>query len=275
MRYIDIHTHVNLAAFQDDWREVSERSLQAGVGFINVGTQIDTAQRALEMAHAFSEGVYACVGLHPVHTTKSYHDPKEFTDVTEGFISRGEIFDRAAYMRLARDPKVVAIGECGLDYFRADSGAKEQQREAFVEQIMLANEVRKPLMLHVRSGAGGDAYRDAYDLIKAHTTVRGNVHFFAGTYDDARRFWDIGYTTSYTGVITFVRDYDDILRAAPLDMIHAETDAPYVTPVPYRGKRNEPMYVTEVVKRIADIRNQSLEAVAGVLRNNAQVLFGI
>lgn len=275
--FFDIHTHVNLAAFKDDWQEVSKRALEAGVGFINIGTQVDTAKRAVELAHSFPEGVYACVGLHPVHTAKSYHDPQEFTDVEKGFTSRGEVFDRVAYLEMARDPKVVAIGECGLDYFRVDPETKSLQEKAFIEQIELANEVGKPLMLHIRSGEGGgmNAYRDAYEILKTHAKVRGNVHFFAGTYEDAKPFWDMGYTTSFTGVITFARNYDEVIKAAPIEMLHAETDAPYVTPVPYRGKRNEPVYVIEVVKKLAEIRGEREENIQVRLQENARLLFDI
>ena len=273
--YIDIHTHVNLAAFSLDWKEVTDRMLEAGVGCINVGTQRDTTERAIEIAHEYEQGVYAIAGLHPVHTSRSYHDPKEFTDVEKGFTSRGEVFDAALYTKLAADPKVVAIGECGLDYVRLEEGTKELQKKAFIEQIELANAVGKPLMLHVRSGESDNAYQDAYDILRSHAKVLGNVHFFAGTYEEAKMFWDIGYTTSFTGVITFARDYDEIIKNAPLSMLHAETDAPYVTPVPHRGKRNEPLFVIEVVKKIAEIRGENEEAVASALRENARRMFGI
>ncbi len=276
VQYIDIHTHVNLAAFKDDWREVSERALEAGVAFMNVGTQTDTSHRAVEIAHEYPEGVYAVVGLHPVHTAKSYHDPQEFTDVEKGFTSRGESFEMATYRELARDPKVVAIGECGLDYFRVDESTKALQEKAFIEQIELANEVGKPLMLHIRSGEGTlNAYRDAYEILKTHAKVRGNVHFFAGTYEDAKPFWDMGFSTSFTGVITFARNYDEVIKAAPIEMLHAETDAPYVTPIPHRGKRNEPLYVIEVVKKIAEIRGEDEEIVRNQLLGNAHELFDI
>jgi TatD DNase family protein len=219
--------------------------------------------------------VYAIAGLHPVHTSRSYHDPKEFTDMEKGFTSRGEVFDVALYTKLAADPKVVAIGECGLDYVRLEEGTKELQKKALIEQIELANEIGKPLMLHVRSGESDNAYQDAYDILRSHAKVLGNVHFFAGTYEEAKMFWDIGYTTSFTGVITFARDYDEIIKNAPLSMLHAETDAPYVTPVPHRGKRNEPLFVIEVVKKIAEIRGEDEDGVRLALRENARRMFGI
>ncbi len=277
IKYIDVHTHVNLAAFKDDWREVTDRALAEGVAHINVGTQQDTARRAVEIAEAYESGVYAVVGLHPVHTTKSYHDSTELGDSEEarGFTSRGEQFDRAYYQALVAHEKVVAIGECGLDYYRLEEGTLTLQKEVFTAQIELANEVGKPLMLHVRPGVGGDAYLDAWEILKTHAKVPGNVHFFAGTQNDAKRFFDIGYTISFTGVITFVRDYDEVLRYAPLSMIHAETDAPYVTPVPYRGTRNEPLFVREVVAKIAEIRGEEEEKVRVQLLENARTLFKI
>jgi TatD DNase family protein len=226
--------------------------------------------------------VYAAIGLHPVHTSKSFHDAQELeTDSgvdAQGFTSRGEIFDHDFYKTLALHPKVVAIGECGLDYYRLETDTVAKQKEAFVAQIELANEVGKPLMLHIRPGAKGqqsDAYRDAWELLKAHTKVLGNVHFFAGTREDAQRFFDIGYTISFTGVITFTHDYDEVVMYAPLDMLHAETDAPYVTPAPKRGQRNEPFNVQEVVKRIAEIKNTDFETVRLQLRENARTLFGV
>jgi TatD DNase family protein len=273
-KYIDIHTHVNLAAFKDDWREVIARAHEAGVALINVGTQHDTAAHAIEIAHEYEAGVYAIVGLHPVHTARSYHDPKEFTDMDKGFTSRGEKFDTEYYRGLAKDPKVVAVGECGLDYFRTEPETEALQKAAFVEQIELANEVGKPLMLHIRSGEK-NAYRDAYEIIKAHAKVRGNLHFFVGSYEDAKPFWDMGYTTSFTGVVTFTHDYDEVVKAAPKDLIHAETDAPYATPVPHRGKRCEPVHVMLVAQKLAELRGENGEAFGVQLIANAQSLFGV
>ncbi len=277
-RYIDIHTHVNLAAFADDWKEVCDRALAGGVALCNVGTQLDTATRAVEIARAYESGVYAVVGLHPVHTSKSYHDTQEFTDVEKGFTSRGETFDAKKYAELAEDTHVVAIGECGLDYFRTEPESVGKQKTAFIEQIELANRVQKPLMLHIRNGDmsnGKNAYRDAVEILKTHAKVVGNVHFFAGTYEDAKLFLDRGFTISFTGVITFARNYDEVIRAVPLDMLHAETDAPYVSPVPYRGTRNEPIRVIEVVKKIAEIRGEDEEKVTLQLRENARRMFGV
>jgi len=273
--YIDVHTHVNLSAYDVDREEVEEHTLAEGVAHINVGTQKDTSQKAVELAEKY-DGVYATVGVHPVHTSKSYHDPQEFTGMEKGFVSRGEIFDSEYYRALAQHEKVVAIGECGLDYFRVEKETKAVQEEAFIAQIALANELGKPLMLHIRPSDGQmDAYEDAISILKREAKVLGNVHFFAGTYEVAKQFWDMGYTTSFTGVITFANQYDEVVQNAPLEMLHAETDAPYVTPKPFRGQRNEPRHVREVYKRIAELRNEDAETVRLALIQNAKRVFNV
>jgi TatD DNase family protein len=277
--FVDVHTHVNLAAFKEDQDEVTKRALEAGVAHINVGTQRDTSEAAVALAEKYEKGVYAAIGLHPVHTSKSFHDTQELDSAptvdAKGFISRGEVFDHDFYKSLAEHPKTVAIGECGLDFYRVEEDTADVQKEAFVAQIAMANEVRKPLMLHIRSGSGANAYRDAHELLKAHAKVLGNVHFFAGSIEDAKLFLEMGYTVSFTGVITFTHDYDEVVAYVPLDAIHAETDAPYVTPAPHRGMRNEPFHVQEVVKKIAEIKNLNLETVRTQLRENARRVFDI
>jgi len=276
MKYFDCHTHVNFVAFKDDREEAFRRAANAEVGMIVVGTQFDTSSDAVKVAEAHDD-VYAAIGLHPIHSTKSYHDEKElgpaFAEAAagkEGFVSRGEIFDVAKYEMLGQSAKVVAIGECGLDYYRLEEGTKKVQEETFVQQIELANHLNKPLMLHIRN-----AYEDALALLKAHAKVKGDVHFFAGDWNIARKFLDFGFTLSFTGVLTFARDYDEVVKNAPLDMLLSETDAPYVAPVPYRGKRNEPAYVVEVVKAIAGIRGEPLEKVRDQLAANARRVFGL
>ena len=284
-KYIDIHSHVNFKAFDEDRDEVINRALEQDTWVINVGTQIDTSRKAVEMANKYNEGVYAIIGLHPIHTGASYHDEKELGEGGKEFTSRGENFDKEAYRELLADPKVVGIGECGLDYYRMDPESIEKQKKMFIEQIELANEFNKPLMLHIRNNekkelvTGGvgtpNAYRDALNLLKQHAKVKGDVHFFAGDWEVAKAFLDFGFTLSFTGVITFTKDYDEVLKNTPLDMIMTETDAPYVAPVPYRGKRNEPAYVREVVKKIALIKGLPEDQVAEAIAANAKRVFKI
>ncbi len=269
MKYFDAHTHVQFVAFKDDADEVIKRSLEAGVGMNIVGTQYDTSALAVAFAEKYND-VYATIGLHPIHTSKSFHDAKELGEGGKEFTSRGEQFDAAAYEALARSPKVIAIGECGLDYYRLEEDTKEKQKESFIAQIELANRLQKPLMLHIRN-----AYTDALEVLKAYAKVKGDVHFFAGTWEEAKQFLDFGFTLSFTGVITFTHDYDEVIKNTPLDMLLTETDAPYVTPVPHRGKRNEPAYVVEVVNKIAEIKNLPVEEVREQILKNTQTLFKI
>jgi TatD DNase family protein len=279
MKYFDAHTHPQFVAYDSDRDEVMKRALEAGVGMNVVGTQKDTSIAAVALAETYDD-VYASIGLHPIHTAKSYHDAQELGEGNKEFTSRGEQLDFDFYKNLGESEKVIAIGECGLDYYRIDESTKGVQFENFVKQIELANALKKPLMLHIRnplrqSGSVASAYDDAIALIKSHAKVQGDVHFFAGDWNIAKQFLDLGFTLSFTGVVTFTHDYDDVVKHAPLDMILSETDAPYITPTPFRGKRNESMHIPLVVKRIAEIRGEDEEKVREQLFENAKRVFGI
>lgn len=277
-QYIDIHSHVNFKAFDEDRDAVIRRALDADTWVINVGTQIDTSRAAVELAHKYEEGVYAIIGLHPIHTGASFHDEKELGEGGVEFTSRGEVFDKEKYLELLRDPKVLGVGECGLDYFRCDTESIEKQKKAFISQIEIANEVGKPLMLHIRNNPHDqtyDAYADSLEILKQYAKVKGDVHFFAGNLEVAKSFVEFGFTLSFTGVITFTHDYDAVIQVTPLDMIMSETDSPYVTPIPHRGKRNEPTYVSEVVKKIAEIKELPLKEVSEAIITNAKRVWGI
>ncbi len=269
MRYFDAHTHTNFVAYNDDREAVIARAKEAGVAMNVVGTQKDTSASAVALAEKY-ENVFATIGLHPVHTSKSYHDEKELGEGGKEFTSRGEVFDRAVYEAMGKSARVIAVGECGLDYYRIEKETKDIQVKAFVEQIELANALQKPLMLHIRN-----AYDDALELLKAHAKVRGDVHFFAGDWAVAKRFLDLGFTLSFTGVVTFTHDYDEVVKNAPLDMLLSETDAPYITPVPHRGKRNEPAYIPGIVDAIAGIRGEERGVVAAALFANACRVFSL
>lgn len=262
--YIDIHTHLNLNAFQDDRVAVEKRALAESVGYINVGTGLETSELAV---HLLGEGIWGTVGVHPTRAGGANDDDGSGSET---------IFDTGFYRNLGKNDGIVGIGECGFDYFRVEKETQEKQEIAFIAQIELANELKKPLMLHIRDQKGKmDAYEDALRVIQKYAKVGGNVHFFAGTYALAKKFWDIGYTTSFTGVITFAREYDDVIKNAPLSMLHAETDAPYVTPHPFRGTRNEPIRVKEVVKMIALLRGIDEEVARVALLENARRIFSL
>ncbi len=267
--YVDVHTHLNFAAFEPDRERVIRRTLEAGVWAINVGTQAATSHTALTLARTY-DGLFAAVGLHPIHTAKSFHDTNELGEGGAEFTSREEVFDMDLYRSMAADKKVVAIGECGLDYFRLEPDTKVRQQEIFLQQIQLANELEKPLMLHIRN-----AYADAYALLKANARVPANLHFFAGTLEDAKPFLELGCSFSFTGVITFTHNYDEVIKFLPLDRIMSETDAPYVAPEPHRGKRNEPRFVAYVVERLAAVKGMPAENVRTHVAANAGKFFGL
>lgn len=277
MKYIDIHGHVNFKAYDIDRPQVVSRCVENEIGIINVGTDFETSYSAVELAKN-NRNMWAVIGLHPVHTGQSHNDPAE-----TGIVGNDEIgsksyqtFDARKFMELSREEKVVAVGECGLDYFHSKPEDIQKQKDELVKQIDFANQINKPLMLHVRSAKNGvSAYAEAVSILKAHAKVKANFHFFAGSIDDLKIILDIGGTVSFTGVITFAKNYDELIKYAPLDRIMSETDCPFVSPVPYRGKRNEPSYVVEVVRSMARIRNEDFHSVSERLVHNAIDFFSL
>lgn len=289
-KYIDIHAHTNFVAFDGDRDAVIRRTLDSNTWVINIGTQYDTSKKAVEMTNEYSEGVFACIGLHPIHTGVSYHDIDELGSEGKEFVSRGEIFDKEKYKELARHGKVVGIGECGLDYYHMDEDSIEKQKIAFIAQIELADELNLPLMLHVRNSPTDkthNAYFDVYELIKKYSKSLaiglpniGVSHFFAGSVEDMKRFVEIGIYISFAGPITYkpkpeICDYIAVIKETPLEMLLADTDSPYVAPVPHRGTRNEPVYVQDIVKKIAEIKDLNEEEMAKIIFSNAKRLFDI
>jgi len=247
-KYFDIHSHLNFKDYDGDLEEVIERLKDTETHTIVVGTDYESSKKALDLAEKY-EGIYASIGIHPIDSKNS---------------------DISLFRELAKNKKVVAIGECGLDFYHAKKPEDfDRQKKLFLDQIDLALECDKPLMIHAR-----DAYEEILEILKQYPKLRGNIHFFAGDKDIAKKFFDLGFTISFTGVITFTSDYDEVIRSAPLNMIMSETDAPYVAPAPHRGKRNEPAFVCEVVKKIAEIRGEDLETVKATLVNNALSMIG-
>jgi len=315
-KLIDVHTHTHFSAYNEDRDAVIRRALDAGIWLINVGTQKDTSQDAVNIAHKYlpaeappanwragsaKAGVFATVGLHPIHSEKSFHDEQETGagGIGKGFVSRGEDFEYDYYKKLAEDPKVVAIGECGLDYYHLTPETKKRQAEIFRLQIALAREIGKPLMIHCRDHGklkegepSGEAFADLIAILKEElnttpstpllTKERGEggrspgvIHFFSGTVEDAKELMDLGFSFSFGGALTFARAYEKLVKFIPLDRIVLETDAPYVAPQAYRGKRNEPLYVEEVAKKIARILNKDFEEIAKITTENAIRVFNL
>jgi TatD DNase family protein len=262
LRYFDAHCHVQFPHYDEDREAVLTGMEEARIGALVVGTDLASSEAALELVRA-SGTLWASVGLHP----NSAH---EFEGIEE-------------YRKLALDPRVVAIGECGLDNYRPEDpdATKAKQREVFEAHVQLAIEADKPLMVHARPSKGTmDAYRDALDIFQSYKRehgdkLRGDMHFFVGDVDTARGFIELGFTLSYTAVLTFTHDYDDVVRFAPITSLISETDSPYVAPAPNRGKRNDPRAVPAVVEAIADIRGEDLEATRVHILENAQRLFNI
>lgn len=255
---IDTHSHFNLHQFEHDLPESILRMIEARVGTICVGIDLPTSDHAMRLAQEH-KSIWACVGQHPTEWD--------------------EDFDEAEFRKLIQEPRVVAVGECGLDYYREkDREGKIQQKELFLKQIRLAHEFSLPLMLHIRPEGGlMDAYEEALDILEQYKNdwpgMSGTAHFFAGTKEIAKRFLDLGFYISFSGVITFAKEYEELIKFVPLDRILPETDAPFATPLPYRGTRNQPEYVLEVVKKIAEVKELVLEAVQSELLENTKKLF--
>lgn len=279
MKYIDIHSHLGFEDYGPDQVEVIKRMKENGVGTIAVGADLLTSIEAVKVATE-NENIWACIGQHPTHNmannmiddTKIHHG--ESFEVTHGLLGFNEI----EFEKLVKNPKVVAVGECGLEYYKLERNIEEikkKQKADFVKQINLALKYDKPLMLHIRDGEKrGEAYEDVFNILKDYKgKIKGNVHFFAGGLEWAKKFIDLGFTISFTGLITYVHDFDKIIKNVPLGSLQAETDAPYVAPVPHRGERNEPSYVIEVYKKIAEIRTEDPEIVRLQLIENAKRMF--
>lgn len=267
-KFFDIHAHVNDSQYDGDREAVLLRMKEHSVWSIQVGTDYKTSQSVVTMVMLGDTGIYASIGVHPID-------------------DRNERFDKEFFEELIKSKNIVAIGECGLDYSRLNEVSdiafeKNRQRELFGQQIDFAVAHDLPVMIHCRDSdkALADAHRDILTILcdrkeKYSDRLRGNVHFFSQTIEIAREYFALDFTISFTGVITFTHEYDEVIRLAPLERIMSETDCPYVTPVPYRGKRNEPIFVEEVVKKVAEIRNEDYETVREALVQNALRVFRI
>lgn len=261
MKYIDTHSHLYMPQFDDDRDGVLERMRQEGVGTIAVGVDFDTSQAVIALAKQHPDVIRgATIGIHPTDTDDE--------------------FDPAAWETLAQYPEVVGVGECGLDYFRfGPLDTNERQVRVFAAQIEFAAVHNLPLMLHVRPSKGSDdAHLDAVEMLQEAQArhgdkVRGTAHFFTGSLQAAQKYWDMGFATSFPGVITFAQETESVVRECPRELMLSETDAPYAAPVPHRGQRNEPVFVAEVVKKIAEIRGEEEGTVTQQIIQNTQRIF--
>ncbi|MDT2813436.1 TatD family hydrolase [Vagococcus carniphilus] len=251
----DTHTHLNVEQFKDEIPEVIERAKELGVTEMAVvGFDTPTIDKSLELSQTYKD-IYSIIGWHP----------------TEAGSYTKEIESRLQYQ--LEEEKVVALGEIGLDYYWMED-PKEVQDKIFRRQIAIAKEMNLPISIHTR-----DAIEDTYKILKEEKIhdIGGIMHSFSGDGEWAKRFLDLGMHISFSGVLTFKKAFEvhEAAGIVPMDRLLVETDAPYLAPMPYRGKRNEPGYTRYVVERMAEIRELPVEQVAEITRNNAHRLFRI
>ncbi|MBX4189972.1 TatD family hydrolase [Candidatus Parcubacteria bacterium] len=260
MSIFDSHCHPQFPQYDNDRDEMLARAKGAGVSMICVGTDYRTSKQAIELAGQYDH-IWASVGLHP-------NDNLD------------EQFNAQEYEELLKQPKVVAMGEIGLDYYRTtEELSKKFQRERFDKQLQLASKINVPVIIHSRDagkGSVGIVHQDLLSILKNNLPPRlGVAHSFTGTLEEAKQYLDLGFYIGFNGIITFARQYDEMLRFVPLDRILLETDAPYLTPEPHRGQRNEPVYIIEVAKKIAELKNELAESVIEKTTKNCKNLFNI
>ena len=249
----DTHAHLNDDRFSEDRDEIISSLNANGVGaYCEIGFDMQSSEMAAELTKKY-DFVYAAVGTHP-------HDSK---DMTEADIPRLKEL-------LAMD-KVVALGEIGLDYYY-DNSDRAVQREWFARQLDIAKEVNMPVVIHTR-----DAMADTIDILKAYGTGDGIIHCYSGSKESAKILMDMGYYISFAGPVTFKNAVTalEVIDYVPMDRLLIETDSPYLAPVPYRGKRNQPVYVAEVAKKVAEIKGMSFEQVSDITYGNAKKIYRI
>lgn len=260
--YIDIHSHLNLSPLFENREVILEKMKTMNIGTITVGIDLETSEKAIAIAEENPEHCWAIVGIHP-------------TNINEVIISE-EYWN--GIQKLAHHKKVVAIGETGLDYFRDQSEIiKQKQKEVFKKHITLAVEIGKPLMLHVRASRGtDDAYYDALTILQEmNYGGKADFHFFSGSVKCMQDIMNAGYMVSVDGPITFVNEYDEMIRQCPIEKLMVETDAPYAAPAPYRGKTCEPWMVGEVAQKVAEIKNISIRELQKKMMQNTKDFFSI
>jgi len=251
MKVVDTHCHPQFPQFDRDREEMLKRAFDASVGIICVGTDKKMSEEAIKLSEQH-DNIWASVGLHPNDNLDEQYDQK-------------------IYRTLAQHPKVVAIGEVGLDYFRTTEPDKKKfQRERFEQQLDLAVEFDKPLIIHCR-----DAHGEMISILENRKNLRGVIHSFTGTYEDAKRYVGLEWHLGLNGITTFTDAYNEVIANVPVDNILLETDAPYLSPLPFRGQRNEPFYVLEVAKRIAQLRHMVVDQLLLRTTQNSLNLFGL
>lgn len=281
MLFFDSHSHVNSSYFNDDADEVLRRAINNGVATVLVGTDYRSSKKALEMTSRYQSGVYASVGLHP----DDIFDRTEKINGLETLV-KGETFNAELYQQLGKFPGVVAIGEVGLDYHKPNASIeelkkiKQVQKEVLTKQLVLAVKLNLPLIFHCRQAHDDlikllEDFRKEYRAYLPTDRPWGVIHCFSATESVAWQYFNLGLIISFTGLITFSQQWDSLIRKMPEDKLLIETDAPFMTPEPYRGRRNEPVLVKYVANRIAQIKNWDIERLANLTTANAKRFFKI
>jgi len=259
---IDSHAHLNFEKFKDDWQKIISDCQAREIWVNNIGSQYLTSKRAVEIAEQYQRGIFATVGLHPIHS----HEEENF-------------FDYKKYSALAKaSKKVVAIGETGLDFYHEQKYFDIQQK-TFIEQINLAREFDLPLVIHGRNSQDGkiNCYEEIYKIVKKEKVANAVIHCFTGNAEDAKKFLDLGFCIGFTGIITFGRKAAMLQEIAaevvPLEKMLVETDSPYLAPEPHRGMRNLPQYVEFVARKIAELKKISYDEVKEQTAKNTIKLF--
>ena len=250
---IDSHAHLEMPEYHNDRKEVIQRAHDSGIDYIlTIGIDIEACHHAIALAEEF-EFIYAVVGVHP-------HNAKDI---------EGDTYD--SLRKLTQHEKVCALGEIGLDFFR-NLSPQDVQTKRFRELIALARDLKLPIVVHDR-----DAHKETLAILKEEKAfeVGGVIHCFSGDYEMASKCLDMGFYISIPGTITFRKaaSLQELVKRIPLERILVETDAPFLTPVPFRGRRNEPSYVSYVADKIAKIKKTDFAEVASVTTRNAKTLF--
>ncbi len=273
---IDTHSHVNFRAFEKDREEVARNCLKERIFMINVGSNLMTSKKAIEMANSYDGGVWASVGLHPIHLASDLQ-PDEDEDSTNE-----RSFDYQAYKQLAQNSKVVAIGETGLDYYYKPKFEvkkkifKEAQKELLKQHLMLAKELDKAIILHCRM-----AYDDMLDFFEEHKDLlpgRAVLHCYMAPMEYLQKFLALGFYIGYNGIIYKKIEginFEELIKNTPNERILLETDCPYLPPPQKTGERNTPMGVKAILKTISEIKNLPEQDLANQFNSNAERLFNL
>jgi TatD DNase family protein len=264
----DTHAHLNFSEFDKDRDELTKKCLGSGVGIINVGTNFKSSEKAISISKDCAH-VFASIGLHPTSIASDYFKSKECSKTEEGLLEDG--FDYEAYKELAKSKKVVAIGECGLDYYYRPKGEtkkklfKEEQRKVFIKQLDLAEELNLPVIIHCRS-----AFDDVFEILSKRK-MKGVLHCFTGTKEEAERFLSLGFYFGINGII-FKMEMEEAIKVIPMEKILLETDCPYLSP-PMFEERNNPLSLKYVIEEISRIKGVSIKEVEEITYKNSKDLF--